>query len=107
MHGDAELHGLLDQAVGDAGAKEGDDVLRQQVEQFVVATEGGGTAVGVPVRLADDLMAALLSPLRREPLDTGAAAMHQHNVGILGADAVQSGEHGARIADLLAAPVSS
>ena len=49
---DAELDGPVDEVVGDAAAGEGDDALRQQVEQFVVAPERCGPSVGVPVRLA-------------------------------------------------------
>ena len=48
-----------------------------------VMPERGGAAVAVPVRLADDLVNAVaLGPLRGEPLDARAAAMHQHHVGV-------------------------
>ena len=53
---DAELPRLVDEVLGDAGAGERDDALRQEVQQFVVAAERGGASVAVPVRLADDLV---------------------------------------------------
>ena len=37
----------------DAGAREGDEALRQEVEQDVVALEGGGLAVAVPIRFVN------------------------------------------------------
>ena len=45
---------------------EGDDALGQEVEQFVVAAEGSGPSVSVPVGFADDLVDAVtFSPARR------------------------------------------
>ncbi len=55
LHRDAELPRLVDEVLGDAGAGEGDDALRREVEQFVVAAEGCGASMAVPVGLADDL----------------------------------------------------
>jgi len=42
---DAELPSAVDEVVGDAGAGEGDDALRQQVQQLLVAAEWGGPSV--------------------------------------------------------------
>ena len=52
--GDADLARLVDQIVRDAGAREGDEALRQEVQQDIVTPEGRGLAVSIPVRLADD-----------------------------------------------------
>ena len=83
--GDAELHGLVDQVVGDAGAGEREYALRQKVEQFVVAPERGGAAVGVPVGLAHHLVDAVaLGPLRRDALDARAATVGEHHVVVAG-----------------------
>ena len=53
---DAQRDGLVDEVLGDAAAArgEGDDALRQQVQQLVVATERCGPTVAVPVGLAYD-----------------------------------------------------
>ena len=40
--GDADLTRLVDQIVCDAGAGKGDETLRQEVQQVVVAPEGRG-----------------------------------------------------------------
>ena len=37
LNGDTELHRLLDEVVGDARSREGDDALRHEAEQLVVA----------------------------------------------------------------------
>ena len=101
---DAELDGLVDEVVGDAAARERDDALGQQVAQFVVAPERCGPSVGVPVRLAHDLVHAVaFRPLRSDLLHAGAAAVHQHHVGVLGADAVEAPEDGVGVGDVLAA----
>ena len=47
----AERDGLVDEVVGDVGAGERDDALRQEVQQLVVAPERCGPSVCVPVGL--------------------------------------------------------
>ena len=80
---DAELSCLVDEVLGDAAAGEGDDALGEEVEEVVVAAEGSGAAVAVPVGLADDLVdAALLGPACGDALDARAAAVDQHHVGV-------------------------
>ena len=44
---------LVDEVLGDAGTGEGDDALGEEVEEVVVAAEGCGASVAVPVGLAD------------------------------------------------------
>ena len=56
MDGDAEPARLVDQVLGDAGTGEGDEALGEEVEEVVVAAEGCGASVSVPVGLADDLV---------------------------------------------------
>ena len=56
LNRNAELPCLVDEVLGDAAAGEGDDALRQQVQEVVVAAERSGPSVAVPVRLADDLV---------------------------------------------------
>ncbi len=90
---DAEGAGLVDEVPGDAAAGEGDDALGQEVEQLVVAAEGCGASVAVPVGLADDLVDAVTLCLAGcDLLDAGAAAMHEDEVCILGAGLVQLGD---------------
>ena len=102
--GDAELDGLVDEVVGDAGAGEREHALGQEVEQLVVAPERGGAAVGVPVGLAHHLMDAVaLGPLCRDALDAGAAAVGEHHVVVLRLGLVEPGEDGVRVAHVLAA----
>ena len=93
-------HGLVDQVVGDAGAREGDDALRQQVQQLVVAPERGRAPVCVPVRLAHHLVHAVaLGPLRRDALlDAGPAAVHEDEVRVLRLGLVEARDDGARVA---------
>jgi len=60
--------------------------------------------VTLPVRLTHDLVDAVsLGPLRGDPLDAGAAAVHQDEVGILGAGPVEAADDGAWVGDGLAA----
>ena len=81
---DAELAGLVDRVAGDARSGERDDALRQEVEQLVVAAEGRGLAVGVPVGTADHLVdASCLCPARRDLLDAGTATAQQDDVAVL------------------------
>ena len=54
LNRDSELAGLIDQVLGDAGAGERDDALRQEVQQLVVAPERCGPSVCVPVRFANN-----------------------------------------------------
>ena len=69
--------------LGDAAAGEGDDALGQEVQEFVVAPERNSPSVAVPVRLADDLVdAVLLGPACGDALDAGASAVDQHHVGV-------------------------
>ena len=85
-----ELDRLVDEVLGDPGAWEGDDALRQQAQQLVVAAERRGLAVGVPVRAADNLMhAARLGPASRDLLRTRTAAVDQDHVVVLGADLIE------------------
>ncbi len=104
LNGDTELRGLLDEVVGDARAGEGDDALRHEAEQLVVAPERGGPSVALPVGLAHHLVhAVLFGSLRGELLDAGAAAVDQHHVRVLGADAVEADEHRVRVGGVPAA----
>ena len=73
---DAELRGLVDRVLGNAVAGEGDEALGQEVEEVVVAAEGRGPSVAVPVGLAHHLVRAVpLGPLRGDLLDAGSAAV--------------------------------
>ena len=54
--GDAELARLVDEALGDPCAGEGNEARRQQLEQLVVAPKGSCAAVGVPVGPEHHLM---------------------------------------------------
>ena len=101
---DAELDGIVDEVVGDTVARERDDAFGLPVEQFVVAPERCGPSVGVPVRLAHDLVHVVaFRPLCSDLLDVGAAAVHQRDVGVLGADAVDAPEDGVVVVGVLAA----
>ena len=103
-HRDTQRPCLVDEVVGDARTGEGDDALGQEFQEFVVPAEGSGTAVLVPVGLADDLVDAVaLGPACRDALDAGAAAMHEHHVGILGAGLVEPGDDGGGVLHVLAA----
>ena len=53
-YGDPDLAGLVDHIVGDPRSREGDEALRQEVQQDVVAPEGRGLAVAVPIRFANN-----------------------------------------------------
>ena len=53
LNRNAELPCLVDEVLGDAAAGEGDDALRQEVEEFLVAAERCGPTVAVPVRFAN------------------------------------------------------
>ena len=59
MYGDAEPVGLVDEVLGDAGTGEGDEAPGEEIEEVVVASEGRGASVLVPVGLADDLVDAV------------------------------------------------
>ena len=65
LDGDAEPVGLVDEVVGDAAAWEVDDALGQEGQEFVVAAEGSGPSVCVPVGLTDDLVDAVTLPPSR------------------------------------------
>ena len=104
MDGDAELAGLVDQVLGDAGTGEGDDALGQEVEEVVVAAEGGGASVPVPVGLADDLVDAVaLGPGGGDLLGSGTAAVDEDHVGVPGLDAIEGGPDGVGVLGLPAA----
>ena len=76
----------------------------RKYEQLVVAAEGCGLAVGVPVGPADELVdAARIGPTGCDLLDAGAAAVHQDHVAVLRARAVEVGPDGVGTADGLAA----
>ena len=82
---DAELAGLVDEVVGDAGAGEGDDGVRHFGKKRIVALEGSGLAVAIPVGLEDDLRdLAIVGPAGGDAFGaTGRAAMQEHHVGML------------------------
>ena len=87
-----------------AAAGEGDDALGQQVEQVVVAPEGGGASVRVPVGLADHLVHAVaFGPLGGDAFHARSAAVHEHHVAVLGPRPVEAGEDGVDVSDVLAA----
>ena len=104
LDGDAEPVRLVDEVVGDARAWERDDALGQEAEQLVVAPEGSGPSVCVPVGLADDLVDAVpLRPARRYLLGPRTAAVDEHHVCVLGLELVEMPDDGAHIVRLLAA----
>ena len=104
MDGNSELPGLVDQVVGDAAAGEADEALGQEFQELVVSPERSGTAVHVPVRLADNLVNALrLGPASRDLLRTLSAAVHEHHIRVLAVDVVQSGADRLGVVDGLAA----
>ena len=104
LNGDSQLARFVDEVAGDAGTGEGDETLGQQVQEVVVAAERCGPSVGGPVRLTDDLVDAVaLGPACGDLLYTGAAAMDQDDVVVLGLGLVQHGGDVVRITDLLAA----
>ena len=103
LHGDAQLAGFVDEVVSDAASGERNDALGQEVEEVVVAPERSSPSVPIPVRLADDLVdAALFGPASGDALDARAAAVHEHHVGVLGADLVEALEDVGRIVHVLA-----
>ena len=86
MDGDTELGRLVEKVLGDPGAGEPDDALGQKLQQLIVSAERSGLAVGVPVRLADDLVHAPgLGPTRRDLLSTRTATVYQDHVLVLAA----------------------
>ena len=98
------LLGLVDEVVGDAAAGEGDDALGEQSEEFIVAPEGSGPSVCVPVGLADDLVDAVaLRPSRRYLLGARTAAVDEDDVCVLGLELVEVSDDGACVVRLLAA----
>ena len=102
LDGDAEGAGLVDEVVRDARTGEGDHALGEEGEQLVVAAEGSGPAVGVPVGLADDLVDAVaLGPAGCYLLGAGAASVDEDDVGVLGLDLVEMRDDFARIVRLL------
>ena len=104
LDGDAEAAGLVDEVVGDAGAWERDDALGEQGQEFVVAAEGSGPSVSVPVGLADDLVDAVpLRPACRYLLGPRTAAVDEHHVCVLRLEPVEMPDDGAHIVRLLAA----
>ena len=54
LNRNSELPCLVDEVLGDAAAGEGDDALRQQVQEVVVAAERGGPSVAAPVRFVNN-----------------------------------------------------
>ena len=97
--------GLVDEVVRDARAGERDHALGEEGEEFVVAPEWSGPAVRVPVGLADDLVDAVpLGPSRRYLLRTGAAAVDENDVGVLGLDLVEMRDDFARVGSLPCRP---
>ena len=83
---DAEPLGLVGEIVGDAGARENDDGLRHLGEKRVVALEGRGLAVAIPVGLEDDLRdLAAVGPAGGDALGAARrAAMQKNHAGIVG-----------------------
>ena len=78
--------------------------LGKEVEEVVVAAEGRGLSVAVPVGLAHHLVDAVpLGPLRGDLLDAGTAAVDEDHVGVLGAGLVEASGHRAGVGDGLAA----
>src|SRR3546814_12280865 len=62
-HGNAPCPGLVDEVLGDARAREGDDADRHHLEHRVVALEGSGLLVAGPVGLEAALLdAAIVGP---------------------------------------------
>ena len=103
LDGYAETVRLVDEIVGDARAGERDDALGQESEEFVVAAEGSGPAVRLPVGLAHDLVDAVsLGPACRYLLRTGAAAVDENDIGVLGLQLVEVCDDFAYVARLLA-----
>ena len=103
LHGDAEASGLVDEVVGDARTGERDHALGEEAEQLVVPPEGSGPAVGVPVGLADDLVDAVpLGPTGCYLLGTGAAAVDEDDVGVLGFQLVELADDLAGVGGFLA-----
>ena len=90
---------------GDAGAREGDDALREEAQQLVVAPERSGAPVPVPVGLAHHLVHAVaFGPLGGDVLDAGAATVHEHHVDVLRLGPVEAVEDGAGVADRTSLP---
>ena len=75
----------------------------RKLSKYVVTPEGRGLAVPVPVRLADDLMhAVLLGPACGDLLRSGSAAVQQDHVIVLDLDAVQRAPDGGDVVEVLA-----
>src|SRR3984893_9879006 len=89
--GDAELLGLVGEVCGNPRAREDHDADRQSFEHLVVALEGCGVAVPVPVGLEDDLWNfAIVGPAGGDALGAArTAAVQEDHVGMLGADLVE------------------
>src|SRR3546814_10376796 len=92
-HGNAPCPGLVDEVLGDARAREGDDADRHHLEHRVVALEWSGLLVAGPVGLEDDLLdAAVVGPFDGEQLGAArGAAVQQDHAGMLGLDLVKGG----------------
>ena len=104
LDGNAEGAGLVDEVVGNARSGERDHALGQEGQELIVAPEGSGPAVGVPVGLADDLVDAVsLGPSCRYLLCTRTAAVDQDDVGVFGLDLVEVRDDFARVVRFLAA----
>ena len=104
MNGDTVLARFVDQVLGDARTGEGDDALRQQVQQLVVAPEGRCLAVAVPIGLADHLVdVATFRPLGGDAFGTRSAAVEEDHVIVFCLRLVELLPDGVGIADVLAA----
>ncbi len=88
---DGELAGLVCEIVLDAGAGEDDDTDGQDVEDLIVALEGGGFGVARPVGFEGDLHdLAGLDPFGGDQFGTARrSAVEQHHVGVLGVNLVE------------------
>src|SRR3546814_18402491 len=81
-HGNAPCPGLVDEVLGDARAREGDDADRHHLEHRVVALEGSGLLVAGPVGIEDDLLdAAIAGPFGRDQLCAARGAALQQEPG--------------------------
>lgn len=69
LDADPELAGLVDDVLGDARTGGGDQTLRHGFEHLVIALEGSGLAVALPVGLEDHLGDAPLRANKRETTD--------------------------------------
>src|SRR6202045_1965837 len=101
----AELLGLVGEVCGNPRAREDHDADRQSFEHLVVALEGCGVAVPVPVGLEDDLWNfAIVGPAGGDALGAArTAAVQEDHVGMLGADLVEGVPDAVDIVSVVAA----